>query len=79
MVDNLPFGGVGLSGMGSYHGAHSFRAFTRDQASVSRNTKMEFLNLIRYPNFNGEYNSAAFKAVSWALTYEKVKSNNAYY
>ena len=26
----LPFGGVGASGMGAYHGEHSFKAFTHE-------------------------------------------------
>lgn len=29
---NLPFGGVGASGMGAYHGKHSFDAFTHKKA-----------------------------------------------
>jgi len=32
--DRLPFGGVGKSGMGNYHGAYSFKAFTREKALV---------------------------------------------
>lgn len=28
----LPFGGVGASGMGCYHGKHSFEAFTHKRA-----------------------------------------------
>ncbi|NBB76281.1 MAG: aldehyde dehydrogenase family protein [Bacteroidetes bacterium] len=33
---NLPFGGVGQSGMGSYHGKHSFEAFSRKQAVMKK-------------------------------------------
>ncbi len=33
---NLPFGGVGNSGMGNYHGHHSFRTFTHDKSVVRR-------------------------------------------
>lgn len=32
--DKLPFGGVGKSGMGNYHGSYSFKAFTREKAIV---------------------------------------------
>ena len=44
--DNLPFGGVGRSGMGSYHGAQSFRTFSH-QKSVLVKGKIE-LNT-KYP------------------------------
>ncbi len=30
--DNLPFGGVGNSGMGSYHGKKSFTTFTHEKS-----------------------------------------------
>ena len=33
---NLPFGGVGLSGMGSYHGKRSFDTFTHQKSVVKR-------------------------------------------
>lgn len=29
--DNMPFGGVGASGMGAYHGEHGFRTFTKEK------------------------------------------------
>ncbi|MHA4869945.1 coniferyl aldehyde dehydrogenase [Duganella sp. PWIR1] len=29
--ENLPFGGVGASGMGSYHGEHGFRTFSKEK------------------------------------------------
>lgn len=32
----LPFGGIGQSGMGNYHGKYSLRAFTYDQAQLTR-------------------------------------------
>ena len=35
---NLPFGGVGNSGMGSYHGKLSFEAFTHRRAVVAAPT-----------------------------------------
>ena len=34
--DRLPFGGVGDSGIGSYHGKHSYDAFTRNKSIVKR-------------------------------------------
>lgn len=33
---NLPFGGVGNSGMGSYHGKYSFDAFSRNQSIMKK-------------------------------------------
>lgn len=38
---NLPFGGVGNSGMGSYHGVLSFEAFTHRRAVVASPTFMD--------------------------------------
>ena len=39
---NLPFGGVGNSGMGSYHGKASFDAFTHKRSVMERGTFEEF-------------------------------------
>lgn len=33
-VETLPFGGVGPSGMGAYHGIHGFKRFTHEKAVV---------------------------------------------
>lgn len=33
-VDTLPFGGVGNSGMGAYHGKFSFDTFTHKKACL---------------------------------------------
>lgn len=33
-IDTLPFGGVGASGMGAYHGIHGFRRFSHSRAVV---------------------------------------------
>ena len=48
----LPFGGVGQSGMGSYHGEHGYNCFTRQQAILKRSSKVE-LNL-RYPPYKDQ-------------------------
>lgn len=45
----LPFGGVGNSGMGAYHGRSSFEAFSH-QKSVLKQTTLFDLPM-RYPNF----------------------------
>lgn len=47
---HLPFGGVGSSGMGSYHGKHSFGAFSHRKSILKKSTKIS-LNLI-FPPYN---------------------------
>ena len=37
----LPFGGVGESGMGSYHGKKSFDTFTHERSIVNKSTKID--------------------------------------
>ncbi|MDD6794944.1 MAG: aldehyde dehydrogenase [Clostridiaceae bacterium] len=41
-TNKLPFGGVGNSGIGSYHGKQSFEEFSHRKAVVNRSTFMEF-------------------------------------
>ncbi|TCI76493.1 aldehyde dehydrogenase [Exiguobacterium sp. SH0S1] len=48
---NLPFGGVGESGMGAYHGRYSFEAFSHAKSILRNTTKFDVP--IRYPNFKG--------------------------
>jgi len=45
---NLPFGGVGPSGMGEYHGVHGFRRFSKARA-VFRQSRFAFTGLIAPP------------------------------
>ncbi|MDY4790389.1 MAG: aldehyde dehydrogenase [Bacteroidales bacterium] len=45
----LPFGGVGNSGMGSYHGKKSFEAFSHKRSILNRKTWLEVA--LRYPPF----------------------------
>ena len=37
----LPFGGIGSSGMGSYHGKSSFDTFTHSKSIVKKSTKLD--------------------------------------
>ena len=37
----LPFGGIGTSGMGSYHGKSSFDTFTHSKSIVKKSTKLD--------------------------------------
>ena len=48
-VPGLPFGGVGPSGMGAYHGRHGFETFSHRKAILQRGTRGDF-NL-RYPPY----------------------------
>lgn len=47
----LPFGGVGSSGMGCYHGKHSFEAFTHKRSYYESFTP-EMFNNLRYPPYS---------------------------
>lgn len=52
---NLPFGGVGSSGMGNYHGFNSFRTFSHQKAKLVKTLWPDFA--FRYPPYG--------KAVTW--------------
>jgi coniferyl-aldehyde dehydrogenase len=45
LVENLPFGGVGASGMGAYHGEAGFRQFSHARA-IFRQTRLDVAGLI---------------------------------
>jgi aldehyde dehydrogenase (NAD+) len=47
--ESLPFGGVGQSGMGAYHGEHSFRTYTHMKAVLRKQQVLEAANGLRYP------------------------------
>lgn len=47
--DKLPFGGVGASGVGNYHGQASFETFTRKKSIVKRKTWLDIP--IKYPPY----------------------------
>ena len=51
----LPFGGSGMSGMGSYHGFKSFETFTHFKSVLIQNTKVDIP--MRYPPY--------FRKLSW--------------
>jgi hypothetical protein len=59
--------GVSQSGLGSYHGKYSFQSFTRAQAVLIRNGKLEFQNAVRYPNISGNYDSFAYGLIKKVL------------
>uniref|UniRef100_A0A8D9AYT6 Aldehyde dehydrogenase n=2 Tax=Cacopsylla melanoneura TaxID=428564 RepID=A0A8D9AYT6_9HEMI len=53
-VDTLPFGGVGLSGMGNCHGKYSFDTFTHKKSCLIKNYNplIEALSASRYPPYS---------------------------
>jgi aldehyde dehydrogenase (NAD+) len=57
---DLPFGGVGASGMGSYHGIHGFRAFSHQRAVLVQ-TMPSLLKLL-YPPYSGKMRAIAAAA-----------------
>ena len=60
---NLPFGGVGQSGMGAYHGHDSFLTFSHRKAIVRRGTWPDIP--LRYP----PYREWKERAVRWILKF----------
>ncbi|XP_012581923.1 PREDICTED: fatty aldehyde dehydrogenase isoform X2 [Condylura cristata] len=48
-LSSLPFGGVGSSGMGAYHGKHSFDTFSHRRPCLVKSLKGESANKLRYP------------------------------
>jgi len=53
-VETLPFGGVGQSGMGSYHGKTTFTTFSHEKSVLVRDFSAfgEFLGRDRYPPYS---------------------------
>ncbi len=52
----LPFGGVGASGMGAYHGKWGFDEFSHRKAVLTKPTRPDFSKMIYPP-----YTDRAFK------------------
>ncbi|XP_005747341.1 aldehyde dehydrogenase family 3 member B1 [Pundamilia nyererei] len=53
-LPGLPFGGVGNSGFGHYHGHWGFEAFSHQRAVMLRGWALEKLNALRYPPYSDE-------------------------
>lgn len=53
-VPELPFGGVGASGMGSYHGRHGFETFSHAKSVLKRPFRFDFK--LRYPPYGVDLN-----------------------
>jgi aldehyde dehydrogenase (NAD+) len=54
IVPGLPFGGVGESGTGGYHGDHSMRTFSHEKAVLSKPLKPDTIRLISPPYTAGK-------------------------
>jgi aldehyde dehydrogenase (NAD+) len=55
---HLPFGGIGMSGMGRYHGKYSFQTFTYKRSFLSKATWADVQ--VRYPPYKGKMNLVKF-------------------
>eukprot|EP00794_Sanderia_malayensis_P013865 gene13865-15313_t len=62
-VPSIPFGGVGQSGIGAYHGKFSFECFSHRKACLIKKQNLEPLNAIRYP----PYTDSNLKTACWFL------------
>ncbi|OCT91064.1 aldehyde dehydrogenase family 3 member B1 isoform X2 [Xenopus laevis] len=60
---SLPFGGIGHSGMGKYHGKFSFDTFCHQRACLLRSDGREKLNEIRYPPYTQRHLGMAVYAM----------------
>jgi hypothetical protein len=50
LIHDLPFGGVGNSGMGKYHGEWGFRAYTNARGVLYHSTRIDVG--LRYPRYD---------------------------
>ncbi|CAJ1075632.1 aldehyde dehydrogenase family 3 member B1 [Xyrichtys novacula] len=53
-LPTLPFGGIGASGWGNYHGRWSFETFSHQRACMLRGWALERLNTLRYPPYSDD-------------------------
>jgi aldehyde dehydrogenase (NAD+) len=60
---NLPFGGVGLSGIGQYHGKFSFETFSHRKSIFKKSMKMDFDFL--YPPYDLKKLNIVKKIMRW--------------
>jgi len=58
---NLPFGGTGFSGIGSYHGEHSFNTFSHKKSILKRRFK------INLPFIYPPYSDLKLKIIKWFM------------
>ncbi len=63
---NLPFGGVGHSGMGAYHGKHSFDNMCHPRGVVDKSTRVDPKGA--YPPFSDDDMATRKKITRWLLS-----------
>ncbi|KAI8926454.1 Aldehyde/histidinol dehydrogenase [Entophlyctis helioformis] len=66
-ITGLPFGGVGTSGMGAYHGKHGFDACTHKRAVSLVAPGLESANDMRYPNKVFDMKGSAWKTIKFLM------------
>ncbi|NEK47483.1 aldehyde dehydrogenase family protein, partial [Rhizobium leguminosarum] len=49
-IATLPFGGIGASGMGAYHGIHGFETFSHLRPSITKSDQVDTLKTA-YPPY----------------------------
>uniref|UniRef100_A0A8C5H669 Aldehyde dehydrogenase n=1 Tax=Gouania willdenowi TaxID=441366 RepID=A0A8C5H669_GOUWI len=67
LMVTLPFGGVGASGMGSFHGRYSFDAFSHRKSCLLRSARLECVTYLRYP----PYEDHNLSLIAWASTHSQ--------
>ena len=69
---NLPFGGVGASGIGQYHGKYSFDTFSHDKSYIFKSTRLD--SSMIYPPYKGKlkYIKAFLKLINKPNNYKAV-------
>ncbi|KAK9447404.1 NAD-aldehyde dehydrogenase [Limtongia smithiae] len=73
-VPYVPFGGVGESGMGSYHGKFSFDAFSHKRAVLSQPAWTDFFTSFRYPPATSFKMRLIDQATPWAAYFPRTGS-----
>ena len=61
-VDDAPFGGIGPSGMGHYHGIEGFKTFSHAKTVLSRG-KINYTKLL-HPPYNSLFKKLIFKVIN---------------
>jgi aldehyde dehydrogenase (NAD+) len=68
---NLPLGGVGASGIGSFHGEYGFKTFSHDKAIMDKGTWIEFWFLKMPP-----YTKWKLKILRWFIEHRERVHNS---